>query len=418
MLLSKAFIPTGHNIKTEGMSQSQFLMLKSGMIMQLASGVYSWLPLGWRVLHKISNIIREEMDGIGFQEMLIPVMQPASIWHKTGRYRAENKEILRVRDRHQTEFIYGPTAEDWVTEIFRQAQLSYHQLPQNLYNIQWKFRDERRPRSGVLRCKEFLMKDGYSFDIDEENAAKTYHKVFDMYIRVFHKIGLKVIPALADNGNMGGKVSHDFHVLSDVGEDVITFHKAWLDLDKPQWLDLEKYFATSKESECPKDCLQRKSIEVGHIFMLGTRYTEVLNVNLQDRQTSKFHPYMGCYGIGVSRVVGTIIEKHSDENGIIWPMSIAPYKFMLLNLSPQNDDCVKYCDEIYAKLGDDVLYDDRRKVTPGEKFATADLLGMPVQIIVGNHEYNDRIVVVKCRATGKKTALSLESFLSDFVLKC
>lgn len=437
MLLSKAFISISKT-KQKDASASYQLMLQTGMLCQLASGIYSWLPFGYRVLKKVEKIVREEMCRIGFQEMLMPTIQPSGLWIATGRYDPDNHEMLKIRDRHDAEFIYGPTAEDCITEIFKQGGMSYTQLPQKLYNIQWKFRDERRPRNGVMRSREFLMKDGYSFDIDEEKASETYREAFDAYVKIYSRLGLKVIPALADNGNMGGKISHDFHILNDAGEDIITFDKKWLEIDKAKWSDVEKYFSTSKEMSlgdtsvvnsmndnvntdtiCHEEWVQRRSIEVGHIFMLGLKYTQVLGVHMQNGQSEKFLPYMGCYGIGMTRVVGAIIEQHHDQYGIVWPEEVSPYKYILVNLSCENEKCRAYCDDIYTELikisggelCDDVLYDDRVKISRGEKFNTADLLGIPVQIIIGGKECEEGLVMIKNRKTGVKSMISRSELL-------
>ena len=423
MLLSKAFISISKT-KHQDVSASYQLMLQTGMLCQLASGIYSWLPFGYKVLKKIEKIVREEMHRIGFQEMLMPTVQPSGLWIATGRYDPDNNEMLKIKDRHGAEFIYGPTAEDCVTEIFKQHNMSYQQLPQKVYNIQWKFRDEKRPRNGVMRSREFLMKDGYSFDLDEEKASETYREAFDAYIKIYKRLKLKVVPALADNGTMGGKISHDFHILNETGEDIITFDKKWLEIDQPDWQDVEKYFSTSKEVNMDDDghvhakghrvWIQRRSIEVGHIFMLGLKYTQVLGVHMQNGHGEKFLPYMGCYGIGITRVVGAIIEQHHDEYGIIWPKEVAPYQYIIINLSSENEKCKQYCDEIYndlikkcgGVLADEVLYDDRMKISRGEKFNTADLLGIPLQIIVGEKECDEGLVMIKNRRTGVKTMIS------------
>ncbi len=411
MLLSQAFLPISKN-KIPNTTISHQLMLQTGMLYQLASGIYSWLPFGYAVLQKISNIIREEMNNIGFQEMIIPTVQPIQYWEATGRYNPDNKEMLHITDRHDAEFIYGPTSEDCIADIFKNSNVRHTQMPQMLYNIQWKFRDEKRPRNGIMRSREFLMKDGYTFDLTEEDAVKTYQLVFDAYVRIFARVELRVIPALADNGTMGGKISHDFHIFNEAGEDTLTFDKAWLDIEKPTWSDVEKYFSTSKElniddkQKIINDYMQRKSIEVGHIFLLGTRYTDTLNIYIQGSNQEKIVPYMGCYGIGVSRLIGAIIEQHSDEKGIIWPKEISPYKYMLINLGTDIEDCSMYCNEIYKLDHENILYDDRKKVSAGDKFNTADLLGVPMQIIIGKNECNNQMAIIKDRRTGIKTEIT------------
>lgn len=416
MLLSQAFLPVSKN-KIPNTTISHQLMMQTGMLYQLASGIYSWLPYGYSVLQKISNIIREEMNAIGFQEMIIPTIQPIQYWEATGRYDAENKEMLHIKDRHDAEFIYGPTAEDCITDMFKNSNVRHTQMPQMLYNIQWKFRDERRPRNGVMRSREFLMKDGYTFDLTEEEAVNTYKLIFDAYVKIFNRVELKVIPALADNGNMGGKISHDFHIFNEAGEDTLTFDKKWLTIDKPTWNDVEEYFSTSKEvnvddaSKILNDYEQRKSIEVGHIFLLGTRYTDALNIYLQGSSQEKIVPYMGCYGIGVTRLVGAIIEQHSDNKGIIWPKEISPYRYMLVNLGTDNDQCNEYCQEIYNLDSTNILYDDRKKVSAGDKFNTADLLGIPTQIIIGKNECNEKIAMLKDRRTDVKTIIAYAQLL-------
>lgn len=411
MLLSQAFLPVSKN-KIPNTTISHQLMMQTGMLYQLASGIYSWLPYGYAVLQKISNIIRDEMNAIGFQEMIMPTIQPIQYWEATGRYNPDNKEMLHIKDRHEAEFIYGPTAEDCISDIFKNSNVRYSQMPQMLYNIQWKFRDERRPRNGVMRSREFLMKDGYTFDLNEEAATQTYKLVFDAYVKIFDRVELKVIPALADNGTMGGKISHDFHIFNEAGEDTLTFDKKWLEIDRPTWDDVEQYFSTSKEinvedvTKILNDYEQRKSIEVGHIFLLGTRYTDALNIYMLGSSQEKIVPYMGCYGIGVTRLIGAIIEQHSDERGIIWPKEVSPYAYILVNLGTDIDECNAYCNEIYKLNPTEILYDDRKKVSAGDKFNTADLLGIPTQIIIGQNECKNNIALMKDRRTGVKTIIT------------
>lgn len=388
----------------------------------MSKGIYAWLPLGLKVMRKIEEIIHQEMQNIGFQSLLIPTLQPSSLWKKSGRYESYGPEMLRVQDRHEQEFVYGPTAEECATEIFSRGNLSYHQLPQRLYNIQWKFRDEMRPRFGVLRGREFLMKDGYTFDIDHDSAIQTYKDVFAAYMKIFTRMDLHPIPASADTGVMGGSMSHDFHVRTEIGEDTLVYDQQWENIKHPTWKDVETYYASSQDNQPHQQevLCSNKSIEIGHIFLLGTKYTDSMDVKMQDHNGEKFSPIMGCYGIGVSRLMSVLIEKHHDEFGIKWPVAVAPYQILLVNLRTDNDECVTYCNKIYhtltenKNLSNEVLYDDREGISMGEKFNTADLIGIPYQILVGPKDMEQGVVTIKNRHTGEKKVVSRDSIIDYF----
>jgi prolyl-tRNA synthetase len=416
---------------------SHRLMLRAGMVRQASAGIYSWLPLGYRVLRKIEQIVREEQDRMGGQEMLMPTIQSADLWRKSERYDAYGPEMLRIRDRHDREMLYGPTNEELITDIFRAEAKSYRDLPKQLYHIQWKFRDEVRPRFGIMRGREFLMKDAYSFDLDYEGARESYNKYFVAYLRTFARMGLKAIPMEAETGPIGGNLSHEFIILADTGESEVFCHKDFLnpdaaglevDYDNPAEVSAvvdhftslyartdEKHDQATFEKEVAADKrVQRRGIEVGHIFYFGTKYSAPLGAVVATPEGGETAVHMGSYGIGVSRLVGAIIEASHDEAGIIWPESVAPYKVGLVNLRVGDPACVKACDEAYAKLqeaGVEVLYDDRDE-RPGAKFADLDLIGIPWQLVIGPRGLEKGVVELKSRAGGEKEEVSLESALA------
>jgi prolyl-tRNA synthetase len=432
MRLSKYLLPTLRETPSEAEIVSHRLMLRAGMIKQSASGIYTWLPLGHRVLQKISQIVREEQDRSGAVELLMPTLQSADLWRESGRYDDYGKEMLRIQDRKDRDLLYGPTNEELITDIFRQTVRSYKQLPMNLYHIQWKFRDEVRPRFGVMRGREFLMKDAYSFDFDVEASKRAYNKMFVAYLRTFDRMGLKAIPMRADTGPIGGDLSHEFIVLADTGESEVFCHKDLVEFDTPPAdIDyesdlqplinqrIELYAATDEvhdqekfEAEVPEDKrLSARGIEVGHIFNFGTKYSDVMNASVAGPENQNNVPVqMGSYGIGVSRLVGAIIEASHDDEGIIWPMSVAPYHVGLINLKSGDEATDAACQELYTKLGSngvDVLYDDTRE-RAGAKFSTMDLIGLPLQLIVGPRGLKDGKVEVKDRATGERNEVSLD----------
>lgn len=412
--LSKSFCSFLKETPQEAEIISHQLMLRASLINMMSKGVYAWLPMAVQVLNNLKKIINHHMQRIGFEEIIMPVLQPAALWKKSGRYDAYGAEMLRMTDRHDVEFVYGPTAEECVTEIFDRARLSYNRLPVKLYNIQWKFRDEMRPRYGVMRSREFLMKDGYTFDIDEESALNTYKTVFDAYMNIFTDMGLKVQPAVADTGVIGGNLSHDFHVLSNTGENVLFYDAKWKDITKATWSDIQKLYSVSKENHTQtdrQDLIEQRSIEVGHNFLLGTKYSASMDVKVQTAN-GLIHPIMGCYGIGVSRLIGAVIEANHDEKGIVWPKNIAPYDVHLVCVNMKDEGCVDMCDKLYQQLSEtyDVIYDDTIS-TAGEKFSNADLLGIPLQIIVGPKDLLEGQVTIKTRSTGEKKLIAVTDIM-------
>ena len=433
MRRSEYFLPTLKENPKEAQIVSHTYMLRAGMIRQSSAGIYSWLPLGFNVLKNIEQIIREEQDRAGCQELLMPTIQPADIWQESGRYEDYGKEMLRITDRHDREMLYGPTNEELITEIFRGSVKSYKDLPKLLYHIQWKFRDEVRPRFGIMRGREFLMKDSYSFDLDFDSAKRAYNKMFIAYLRTFARMGLKAIPMQADSGPIGGDMSHEFLVLAETGESEMFCHKDILDFDIPgdeinynddlqplvnRWTSL--YAATDeKRDQAQHDALGDKlvtarGIEVGHIFYFGKKYSESMNAVVAGPDGENVALEMGSYGIGVSRLVGAIIEASHDDDGIIWPEEVAPFKVGLINLRSGDDECDKACEDIYAKLqnaGVEVLYDDRNE-RAGGKFVDTDLIGLPWQLILGPRGLKNGVIELKNRASGDRDELSVDAALA------
>ncbi|PPR60568.1 MAG: Proline--tRNA ligase [Alphaproteobacteria bacterium MarineAlpha3_Bin3] len=423
MRLSQYFLPTLKETPSEAQIVSHRLMLRAGMIRQSSAGIYSWLPLGFRVMKKIEQIVRQEQDAIGVHEILMPTIQPADLWRQSGRYDSYGPEMLRITDRHDRDMLYGPTNEEQITEIFRDAVKSYRDLPQHFYHIQWKFRDEVRPRFGVMRGREFLMKDAYSFDLDFEAAKATYNKQFVAYLKTFKRLGLTAIPMQAESGPIGGDMSHEFVILADTGESEVACHKDFIDMDLNKWdLDpdgdlnavvdeMTKNYAATDERRDPEiektlgqDLVIARGIEVGHIFYFGKKYSAAMGAIVTGPDGEDVTVEMGSYGIGVSRLVGGIIEASHDDNGIIWPQSVAPFKAGLINLKPGDSACDGAADDLYQKLidaGVDVLMDDREG-RAGVKFADMDLIGLPWQVVVGPKGLKDGIVEVKNRATGER----------------
>jgi prolyl-tRNA synthetase len=407
MRLSRYFLPITRETPKEAEIVSHRLMLRAGLIRQEAAGIYAFLPLGFRVLRKVCRIVREEQDRSGAIEMLMPTIQPAELWRESGRYDVYGKEMLRIADRHERNMLYGPTNEEMITEIFRSYVRSYKDLPLNLYHIQWKFRDEVRPRFGLMRAREFLMKDAYSFDVDFAGAKHSYNKMFVAYLRTFARLGLKSIPMVAESGPIGGSLSHEFIILASTGESEVFCHRDYLDFSVPpesvdfddraglekivdQWTSL--YAATSEKhdpaafAKLPADKqVSARGIEVGHIFHFGTKYSEPMRAIVAGSDGSEHPVHMGSYGIGPTRLVAAIIEASHDEAGIIWPESVAPFKVAILNLRQGGADTDAACEQLYRALGEknvEVLYDDVDQ-RPGAKFATVDLIGIPWQILVG-----------------------------------
>ncbi len=414
MKLSQYFLPTLKENPVDATIASHQLMIRAGMIRQTASGIYSWLPLGLKVLRNIEKIVKEEINKTGALEILMPTIQPAELWIESGRYDDYGKEMLRIKDRHDRDILYGPTHEEVVTDIFRKNVTSYKDLPKNLYQIHWKFRDEIRPRFGVMRGREFLMKDGYSFDIDEAAAHKTYDLMYSTYFKIFKRLGLKPIALRADTGAIGGSLSHEFHVLADTGESAIFYDKKFDELaQKPDFdiKEMQKIYAMADEMHDEKNCpiapdqlASRRGIEVGHIFNFGQKYSKAMEASVMGTGGEKIYPNMGSYGIGVSRLVGAIIEASHDSNGIIWPKSVAPFQIALINVKSGDELCDKVCQEIYDRFSAqniEVIYDDTKSGL-GQKFAIMDLIGIPTQIIVGPKSAAAGKVEVKDRKTGEK----------------
>jgi prolyl-tRNA synthetase len=436
MRLSRYFLPVSKETPADAQIVSHQLMLRAGLVRQTAAGIYAWLPLGLRVLAGIERIVREEQDKAGALEMLMPTIQPADLWRESGRYDAYGPEMLRIADRHGRDMLYGPTNEEMITALFRDAVKSYRDLPRILYHIQWKFRDEVRPRFGVMRGREFLMKDAYSFDLDEAGARHSYNRMFIAYLRTFARMGLTAIPMQADTGPIGGDLSHEFIILAPSGESEVFYHKAWeadrsaeadgVDADDAEALQAfvggltGDYAATdekrdaAREAAAGADLRTSRGIEVGHIFYFGTKYTRAMNMVVQTPDGGQVHPEMGSYGIGVSRLVGALIEASHDANGIVWPEAVAPFRVGLVNMRADDPRCAAAADDAYARLqaaGVDTLYDDRDE-RGGAKFATMDLIGLPWQLIVGPKGLERGVVELKRRATGEREELSAESALA------
>lgn len=436
MRLSRYFLPILKETPREAEIVSHRLMLRAGMIRQQGAGSFSWLPLGKRVLDKVNQIIREEQNRAGAQEILMPTIQSADLWMESGRYDDYGKEMLRITDRHERKMLYGPTNEEMVTDIFRSYVKSYKDLPLNLYHIQWKFRDEVRPRFGVMRSREFLMKDAYSFDLDFEGAKAAYNRMFVAYLRTFARMGLQAIPMRADTGPIGGDLSHEFIILASTGESEVFCRKEFLELQVPgadvdfsndaEIADIvttwtTPYAATDEmHDEAAWDAISEdekvsaRGIEVGHIFHFGTKYSKPMNATVTGPDGKEHHVSMGSYGIGPSRLLAAIIEASHDENGIIWPESVAPFDVGLINMKVGDEACDRICEELYAKLqaaGKDVLYDDTDQ-RAGGKFATADLIGLPWQLVVGPRGVANGEVELKNRASGERASLSVADALN------
>jgi prolyl-tRNA synthetase len=434
MRLSRYFLPVSKESPADAQIVSHKLMLRAGLIRQTAAGIYAWLPLGHRVLRKIEQIVREEQDRAGAVELLMPTLQSADLWRQSGRYDAYGPEMLRITDRHEREMLYGPTNEEMITAIFRDSARSYRDLPRTLYHIQWKFRDEVRPRFGVMRGREFLMKDAYSFDLDEAGARHSYNRMFVAYLRTFARMGLRAIPMQADTGPIGGDLSHEFIVLAPTGESEVFYHRNWEEPAVVEDIDFDDvgalqavvsgltrdYAATdekrdiAREGELGTELRQSRGVEVGHIFYFGTKYSASMGMKVQGPDGTEVVPQMGSYGIGVSRLMGAIIEASHDDAGIIWPEAVAPYKAGLINMRVDDARCAIAADDLYDRLnaaGVETLYDDRDE-RGGAKFATMDLIGLPWQIVIGPKGLERGVVELKHRASGAKEELSAENALA------
>ncbi|MEA3538014.1 MAG: proline--tRNA ligase [Pseudomonadota bacterium] len=424
MRLSRYFLPLLKETPTDAQIVSHQLMMRAGLVRQTSAGIYAWLPVGLRVLDKIANLVRREQDRAGAIELLMPTIQSADLWRQSGRYDAYGPEMLRFKDRHEREMLYGPTNEEMITALFRDAVKSYRDLPRTLYHIQWKFRDEVRPRFGVMRGREFLMKDAYSFDLDEAGGKVSYNAMFEAYLRTFAAMGLKAVPVRAPTGPIGGDMSHEFHILAETGESEIFYDSAIEDVnvtDPDAVSKLSSIYAMEAEehekvTNCPvpaERLLSRRGIEVGHIFFFGTKYSAAMGLSVQGQDGKPVTPQMGSYGVGVSRLVGAVIEACHDEDGIVWPEAIAPFKVGLINLRSGDAACDVAADDLYAKLqraGVETLYDDRDE-RGGAKFAGMDLVGIPWQLVVGPKGVSAGIVELKHRKTGERHELSVDAAL-------
>lgn len=437
MRLSRYFLPILKETPKEAEIVSHRLMLRAGMVRQQSAGIYSWLPLGLKVLRKIETIIREEQNRAGANEILMPTIQSAELWRESGRYDDYGKEMLRIEDRHGRDMLFGPTNEEMVTDIFRSYVRSYKDLPLNLYHIQWKFRDEIRPRFGSMRSREFLMKDAYSFDLDAEGARRSYHKMFVAYLRTFARLGLTAIPMVADTGPIGGDLSHEFIILAETGESEVFCHNDVMNLPIPaedvdfegdlsgivkDWTTL--YAATEEmvdmdqfHADVPEDKrVSARGIEVGHIFYFGTKYSDAMGAKVTGPDGQDVPVHMGSYGIGPSRLVAALIEASHDDAGIIWPESIAPFDLGLINMKPGDEAADAACEQLYNAFGAaglDVLYDDQN-VRAGAKFATMDLIGLPWQVIVGPKGLKNGEIEVKNRKTGEREMMSPDAVINRF----
>lgn len=426
MYLSRYFMPLLKETPAEAQIASHRFMLRAGMVRQQTAGIYTWLPLGLAVLRNVEAIVREELNKAGCVEVLMPTLQPSALWQESGRYDTMGEEMLRIKDRADRELIYSPTCEEMIIDNFRAAVKSYKSLPMNLYQIHWKFRDEIRPRFGVMRGREFFMKDGYSFHESIEDAKREYSVMYDTYHAIFKRLGLLAIAVNADSGAIGGSLSHEFQVLAENGESQVYYDATFDDIrtGKVEMTgeQMRELYAAADElhvaEKCPvpADKLRTaRGIEVGHIFLLGRKYTDAMNIDVMGREGKNTRVEMGTYGIGVSRLVGAIIEASHDENGIIWPESVAPFKVGLVNIRVGDEACDKAAKEIYDALqakGVSVLYDDTAD-SAGKKFAGMDLIGLPWQVAVGPRGIAAGVVELKNRKTGEKQEVSIEAALNQ-----
>ncbi len=436
MRWSRAFLPVLKESPADAQIVSHKLMLRAGLVRQTAAGIYAWLPLGFRVLSKIEQIVREEQNRAGALEMLMPTLQSAELWRESGRYDAYGPEMLRIRDRHEREMLYGPTNEEMITVLFRDEVKSYRDLPRTLYHIQWKFRDEVRPRFGVMRGREFLMKDAYSFDLDEEGARLSYYTQMLAYLRTFQRMGIRAVPMKAASGPIGGDLSHEFIVLAPTGESEVFYDVAFEEFD---WGEADLHYTDSDGLKALFDRVNStysatdethdearwsgvsenrrrtgRGIEVGHIFYFGDKYSEPMGLKVSGPDGSIITPMMGSYGVGVSRLVGAIIEASHDDAGIIWPETVAPWRVGIVTMRADDEPSAVAAEDLYAKLsslGVETLYDDRDE-RGGVKLGSMDLIGLPWQVIVGPRGIASGTVELKRRATGEREELSLESALA------
>ena len=433
MYLSKLFIPITKDLPSEAKIKSHQLMLRTGMIKQSSAGIYSWLPLGFKVMKKIEQIVREEQNSIGAQEMLMPTIQSSEIWKESGRYDDYGEEMLRIKDRQGREMLYGPTNEELITDVFRSSIKSYKSLPQLLYHIQWKFRDEVRPRFGVMRCKEFYMKDAYSFDLTDGEAKNSYNKMFFSYLKTFNRLGLKAIPMAADTGPIGGDLSHEFIILAETGESQIYTDKRIFEINLSKYeftnnslsqmrKDFSNFYAVTDEKFDEKkfnetvdknNQIRTKGIEVGHIFYFGDKYSKPMNCTIDDKNGKKISAKMGSYGIGVSRLVGAAIEANYKNDVMKWPKSISPFDIVIIpSINKNNKDNLQKAEKIYQELKKqniDVLLDDVEE-NMSNKFKKHDLIGIPFQIIIGSKSEQDKFEFKELNSNSE--LLSLENIKS------
>ncbi|WP_168464481.1 proline--tRNA ligase [Wolbachia endosymbiont of Ctenocephalides felis wCfeT] len=422
MHLSQYYLPTLKEKPANAQIISHQYSLRAGLVKQVVSGIYTWLPLGLKVIRNIENIIRDEMNKSGAVETLMPCIQPADLWRESGRYDDYGEEMLRINDRHKNDMLFGPTHEEVATDLIRDVVKSYKDLPLYLYQIQWKFRDEIRPRFGVMRGREFLMKDAYSFDLDYESAINSYDLMYKTYIKIFKRMGLTPIGVRADTGPIGGNLSHEFHILASTGESTLYYDNKFSELLESEDIEsLKNIYAVADDMHDSNTCpisegqlSTSKGIEIGHIFYFGDKYSKPMNAKVASQDGKSVDMHMGSYGIGVSRLVGAIIEAFHDDKGIIWPENIAPFKIGLINLQTRAAECVEIANKIYNALeSDEILYDDAEE-SVGVKFARMDLIGLPWQIIVGKKSANEGIVEVKNRATGKVEEMQIEEAINRF----
>ena len=439
MRLSHYFLPVLKETPSDATIVSHRLMLRAGMMKQSSAGIYSWLPMGFKVLRKIEDIVHEEQIRAGHHPMLMPTLQSADLWRESGRYDDYGQEMLRIKDRHDHDLLYTPTAEELITDIFRSHVKSYKDLPLTMYQIQWKFRDERRPRFGVMRGREFYMKDGYNFDLTKEDALHAYNRHLVSYLRTYERMGLQAIPMRADSGPIGGDDTHEFLVLAETGESEVFYDSAVTDLtfgdreidysDKAQCQSIleeftSKYARTDEThdetlfNEVPEDRRRvARGIEVGQIFYFGTKYSDAMGATVQDADGNNVAVHMGSHGIGVSRLVGAIIEASHDENGIIWPEGVTPFGVGIVNLKQGDDEADAACEKLYTAAriaGLDPLYDDRNE-RAGGKFATMDLIGLPWRITVGPRGLKNGVVELTSRRTGNSEEMPPEQAIEKLV---
>ena len=415
MLLSRFFLPTLKETPADAELVSHRYMFRAGLIRKLASGLYSWLPLGLRVLRKVERIVRDEMVAAGAQELLMPMVQPAELWQESGRWEKYDKELLRLKDRHDRDFCLGPTHEEVIVDIVRNELNSYKQLPVTLYQIQTKFRDEIRPRFGVMRAREFIMKDAYSFHTDAESMKATYAVMYQAYTNIFTRLGLNFRAVAADSGNIGGDMSHEFQVIADAGEDVIAYSDTSDYAANIEVKDLANVAEGDPSPDGKGHLKFARGIEVGHIFQLGDLYCKSLNMNVLSEEGKAMHPLMGCYGIGISRVVAAAIEQNHDDNGIVWPEPMAPFTVAIIPIQMHKSYRVReFAENLYQQLldaGVEVVLDDRKE-RPGVMFATMDLIGIPHQVIIGERGLDEGIVEYKNRRSPELARVAVAEILA------